>query len=179
MAVAGAAKRYGQAAFDVAKEHNLIDQWEADLAAITEVLREPGTMEYFQSPAISGSAKINALERMLPDENQHLLRNLLLLLLERRRFHQIQDVAVVFQELALAERGIAVARVTTAVELTADELQQVKDRLGTVLDKHVEIIPQVDPEIIGGIIAQVGDDMIDGSVRAQLASLKRRLAQQY
>jgi F-type H+-transporting ATPase subunit delta len=176
MAVAGAAKRYGQAAFDVANEHGLIDQWESDLAMISDVLKDPETMEYFQSPAVRRSAKEEALTQMLPNENQVLLRNLLLLLLERRRFHQIHDVAAVFQELVLEQRGIAVARVATAIELTNDEQALVKSRLSEILGKQVEILPQVNPEIIGGIVAQIGDDLFDGSVRTQLESLKRRLA---
>ena len=119
MAVAGAAKRYGQAAFDVAKEHGLIDQWETDFGMISEILWDEGTMEYFQSPAIPRSSKVAALTEMLPNENQVLLRNLLLLLLERRRFHEVHDVAAVFQELVLQERGILVARVSTAVDTLA------------------------------------------------------------
>ncbi len=176
MAVAGAAKRYGQAAFDVAREHGLVDQWELDFLMISDVLSDPGTMDYFQSPAVRRSAKVEALTSMLPDESQVLLRNLLLLLLERRRFHQIQDVVAVFQALVLEERGIAVARVATAVELTEEELEMVRGRLSTILNKQIEIVPQVNPEIIGGIVAQIGDDLFDGSVRTQLASLKRRLA---
>ncbi|TVR73155.1 MAG: ATP synthase F1 subunit delta [Sphaerobacteraceae bacterium] len=176
MAVAGAAKRYGQAAFDVAREHGLVDQWELDFLMISDVLSDPGTMDYFQSPAVRRSAKVEALTSMLPDESQVLLRNLLLLLLERRRFHQIQDVVAVFQSLVLEERGIAVARVATAVELTEEELEMVRGRLSTILNKQIEIVPQVNPEIIGGIVAQIGDDLFDGSVRSQLASLKRRLA---
>lgn len=178
MAVAGAAKRYGQAAFDVAREHGLIDQWEVEFSMISEILRDEGTMEYFQSPAVPRSAKVAALTEMLAEDDQELLKNLLLLLLERRRFHEIHDVAAVFQELVMAERGILVARVSTAVELTDDEQNLVKDRLSVILGKQVEILPQVNPEIIGGIIAQIGDDLFDGSVRTQLTLLKRRLVTQ-
>jgi F-type H+-transporting ATPase subunit delta len=176
MAVAGAAKRYGQAAFDVAKEHNLVDEWESDFQTISEILRDPGMMEYFQSPAVPRSSKVSAITQILPDEKQLLLRNVLLLLLERRRFHQIHDVAAVFQELVLAERGIAVARVSTAVELTEAELGFVRERLSAILGKQIQVLPQVDPEIIGGIVAQIGDDLFDGSVRTQLTALRRRLA---
>jgi F-type H+-transporting ATPase subunit delta len=176
MAVAGAAKRYGQAAFDVATEHGLMDQWETDFAMISDVLKDPGTMEYFQSPAVRRSSKEETLARMLPNENQVLLRNLLLLLLERRRFNQVHDVAAVFQELVLAQRGIAVARVVTAIELTEEEQQLVKNRLSEILGKQVEILTQVNPEILGGIVAQIGDDLFDGSVRTQLDTLKRRLS---
>lgn len=176
MAVAGAAKRYGQAAFDVARDQDALDKWDADLAMIADVFSDPGTMDFFVSPAVSRSAKVKALEDILPDEDQVLMRNLLLLLLERRRFHQIHDVIATFRELVLAERGIAVAVVTTAVELTEDERNLVRDRLGVLLDREIEVVPRVDPEIIGGVVAQVGDDLIDGSVRTQLVALRRQMA---
>jgi F-type H+-transporting ATPase subunit delta len=175
MAVAGAAKRYGQAAFDVAKEHNALDQWERDLTMLSALLSEPGSMEYFESPAVGRSAKVKALEDILPNDDQVLVRNLLLLLLERRRFHQVQDVITMFRELVLEHRGIAVARVETAVELTPDEEMLIRERLSTVLGKEIEVLTRVNPDIIGGIVAQVGDELIDGSVRTQLAALRRRM----
>ena len=176
MAIAGAAKRYGQAAFDVAREHDLVDRWDEDLRTLGEVLSDPGTMEYFLSPAVRQSSKEDALERMLPDESQLLLRNLLLLLLERRRFHQVDDVIATFRELVMESRGIAIARVKTAIELSPDEQEQVRSRLGEILNRQIELIPQVDPEIIGGIVAQIGDDMLDGSVRSRLDQMRRGMA---
>lgn len=175
MAIAGAAKRYGQAAFDVAREHNAIDQWERDLDMLSSLLSDDASMEFFESPAVNRSAKVKVLEDILPADDQVLIRNLLLLLLERRRFYQVQDVIEMFRELALEHRGIAVARVETAVELTHDEETLVKERLSTVLGKQVEVLARVNPDIIGGIVAQVGDELIDGSVRTQLAALRRRM----
>lgn len=175
MAVAGAAKRYGQAAFDVAREHGLIDRWEQDMATLGDVLSDPTMMDYFQSPAVRHSAKVEALEQMLPEEHQTYLRNLLLLLLERRRFHAVPEVAAVFRELVLESKGIAVARVTTAIELSPQEESLVRDRLSQILGQQIELIPHVDPTIIGGVVAQVGDDMLDGSVRTQLTLLRREM----
>jgi F-type H+-transporting ATPase subunit delta len=178
MAVVGAAKRYGQAAFDVAKEHGTLEQWDEDLSLIDEVLRDPATMEFLVSPVVNRSAKQKALADILPNEEQALVRNLLLLLLERRRFHQVHDVIATFKELLLAERGIAVAVVTTAIKLSDSEQTLVRNRLAEMLNKEIEILPRVDPDIIGGVIAQVGDDLIDGSVRTQLIGLRRRMVYQ-
>jgi F-type H+-transporting ATPase subunit delta len=135
-------------------------------------------MEFFESPAVNRAAKVKVLEDIFPTEAHGLVRNLFLLLLERRRFHQVRDVITVFRELALEDRGIAVARVETAVELTQQEEQLVRQRLASVIGKQVEVLTRVNPEIIGGIVAQVGDDLIDGSVRSQLAALRRRMVHQ-
>ena len=75
----------------------------------------------------------------------------------------------------LERQGIAVGEVTTAVPLGPEELAIVRQRLGAVVGKDIEIRASVDPEIIGGIVARVGDQLIDGSVIGQLRKLRERL----
>jgi F-type H+-transporting ATPase subunit delta len=175
MAVAGAAKRYGQAAFDVARAHDALDHWDNVLSTLSETLEDRESAAFFASPAVSRRVKLETIGRILPgDENQQ-VRNLVSLLLERDRFDLLPDIAEVFREMLLEARGIVVARVKTAVELTPDELALVQQRLGAILGRTVELRTEVDPEIIGGIVAQIGDDLLDGSVRTQLADLRRRL----
>jgi F-type H+-transporting ATPase subunit delta len=74
-------------------------------------------------------------------------------------------------------RGVAVAEVTTAVPLDAAEADDVSRRLGALIGKRIELRTQVDPSIIGGIIARVGDYLIDGSVTGQLSRLRSRLSE--
>ena len=176
MAVAGAAKRYAQAAFDIAREQQALDAWERDLGRAVGVLQNREVAEFFDSPAIPEDAKQQAITQLLPGEAERYVRNLLLLLLERRRLAQLPQVAEVFRELVLRERGIAIADVTTAVDLTPQESEQVRERLRNLVGKAVEMRTHVDPGIIGGIVVRVGDDLIDGSVRTQLKDLRQRMA---
>lgn len=175
MAVAGAARRYAQAAFDVAREHNALDEWEADFQRLVDVLRDPAVAEFFASPAVPEEAKQQAVQQLLPAPQQQLVRNLVLLLLERGRFAQLPDVAAVFHDLVLEARGIAIADVTTAVELSAEQARQVREQVSHIVGKQVEMHLRVDPAIIGGIVVRVGDELIDGSVRTQLNQLRRRM----
>ena len=176
MAVAGAAKRYAQAAFDLARERQALDEWERALDQAVGVLRNPEVSEFFESPAIPEEAKQQAITQLLPAEAQRYVRNLLLLLLERRRLSQLPEVAAVFHDLVLEERGIAVANVTTAVPLSSEEADRVRNRLRELVGKTIEMRTNVDPGIIGGLVVRVGDDLIDGSVRTQLNQLRQRLA---
>lgn len=175
MSVAGAAKRYAEAAFELAREQGALDQWERDLQRLADVLRDPSVAEFFDSPAIPVDAKQRAIEAILPDPSQQYVRNLAFLLLERGRLSQLPQVVEVFRDLVLQERGIAIAEVTTAVDLTPDEAEQVRERLGQLTGKQIQLKPRVDPSIIGGIVVRIGDDLIDGSVRTQLTQLRQRM----
>ncbi len=86
---------------------------------------------------------------------------------------QIQEA---FEELYLEAQGIAYADVTTAIPLTADEETNVVASLSKLTGKQVKLRTHVDPEIIGGILARVGDQLIDGTVTTQLRQLRNRLA---
>ncbi|MDI3340551.1 MAG: ATP synthase F1 subunit delta [Sphaerobacter sp.] len=175
MAAAGAARRYAQAAFEIAREQGALDQWERDLQRLSEVLADPTVEAFFASPAVPEEAKREAIATLLPEEPQRLVRNLVLLLLERGRLPQLPQVAEEFSHLVLQERGIAIAEVTTAVPLSEDEQRLVGERVAALIGKQVELRPRVDPDIIGGLVVRVEDNLIDGSVRAQLHQLRQRM----
>src|SRR5690348_13515825 len=99
MSVGGAAKRYAQAAFDVAKEHGTLDEWERDLNRLTATLENPESEEFFEHPAVSVEDKQAALRAMVPDDQQIGVRNLALLLLERNRLQQLPQIVDVFHSL--------------------------------------------------------------------------------
>jgi len=176
MSVGGAAKRYAQAAFDVAKEHDKLDEWERELTQLTATLGNPESEEFFEHPAVPPEAKQAALRTMVTGEDQQAVRNLLLLLLERDRLHQLPQIVEVFHSLVLEDRGVAIANVTTAVELQPKELDLVRSRLRQMVGKEIQITTQVDPEIIGGIVVRIGDMLLDGSVLTQLKQLRQRMS---
>lgn len=175
MAGAGAARRYAQAAFDIAKEQKELDRWERDLNQLSQVLTGAAVAEFFDNPVVPIAAKQEAIETALPGEDQRYIRNLALLLLERGRISQLPDVVSDFHSLVLQERGIAIARVTTAVPMSTEEQGQLQERLSKMVGKTIELRPSVDPNIIGGLIVRIGDDLIDGSIRTQLSQLRQQM----
>lgn len=176
MSVGGAAKRYAQAAFFVAKEHNQLDEWERELAQLSVTLAIPESEEFFEHPAVPPEAKQEALRTMITGDEQQEVRNLLLLLLERDRLHQLPQIVDVFHTLVLEDRGIAIAIVTTAVELQPEELELIRYRVQQMVGKEIQITANVDPDIIGGIVVRIGDMLLDGSVRTQLKQLRQRMS---
>lgn len=176
MSVGGAAKRYAQAAFDVAKEHGKLDDWEQQLNRINATLQNPEAEEFFVHPAVPPEAKQQALRTLVPGEDHKYVRNLMLLLLERDRLQQLPQIVDVFHEMVLVDRGVVIADVTTAVELEAAETERVRARLTQMIGKEVQIRTHVDANIIGGIVIHMGDTLIDGSVRTQLRQLRQSMA---
>jgi len=170
-----AAKRYAQAVLGLAKARGTLDAWHADLARLSEVMCDERAIAFFANPGAPTARKEAILERVLADAQPE-ARNLSQMLSERGRLEILPEIFRIFEEGLLAERGIVVADVTTAEALGPEAEEVVRKRLADLLGKEVELRPHVDPEIIGGIVARVGDQLIDGSVISQLRRLRTRLA---
>jgi F-type H+-transporting ATPase subunit delta len=171
----GAAKRYAQAVFSLAKERGTIDRWLDDLARLNDLMGEPRAVEYLMSPAVDEADKIKLVDSVLANAQPE-ARNLAHLLIERQRVLIIPDLAQLYGAAVLEERGIAIAEVTTAEPLGQREQEMVRAQLSKLVGKSVQLRTNVDPSIIGGVIARVGDQLIDGSVINQLRRLRARLA---
>ena len=171
----GAAKRYAQAVLGLAKERGTLDAWYEDLARLDEVMREPRAAQYFASPNVATVDKLGLLDRVLAGAQPE-ARNLARLLVERDRLDIVPQLFQIYADARLAEQGVAIAEVTTAEPLGMLEQEVVREQLGRMVGKRIELRLHTDPSIIGGVIARVGDRLIDGSVINQLRALRERLA---
>lgn len=170
-----AAKRYAQAVLDLAKERGALDAWQADLARLGELLENQQMVDFFANPGVPAAEKDVLLARVLADAQPE-MRNLARLLSERGRLELLPAISRLYEDGLRAERGIVIAEVTTAEPLGPEEQRLVGERLAQIVGKGVQLRLHVDPEIIGGIVARVGDQLIDGSVISQLRRLRARLA---
>jgi F-type H+-transporting ATPase subunit delta len=170
----GAAKRYAQAVFSLAKERGTLDRWLDDLALLNDVMSDERAAEYLSTPTVADADKLNLLDSVLA-KAQPEAKNLVRLLVERRRISIIPEIAQLYGEAVLEERGVAIAEVTTAEPLGPAEQEMVQSQLSRLVGKQVQLRARTDPEIIGGVIARVGDQLIDGSVLNQLRKLRTRL----
>lgn len=177
MPASASARRYAAAAMQVARESGDYDEWLSSLGEFARVLRMPSARVVFSSPAISATDKRAAIGRLLPNMPP-MVRNFLFILADRDRLRQVPDILEALQERVNAERGVITAEVTTAIPLDAELERTLAQRLGSYL-KHdperVTIRARVDPSIIGGVVARVGDTLIDDSVRGRIERLRRTL----
>jgi F-type H+-transporting ATPase subunit delta len=174
MASSGAARRYVQAIVEIARERQSFEAWERDLDRLGEMTADPQVATFLANPSAGEAAKKQAADIVLA-EAQPEARNLAHLLIERRRTGLIPDIADGFREAVLAEKGIVVADITTAEPLDKTMQAAVGERLGLMFGKTVELRLHTDPDIIGGLVAQIGDQVIDGSVQTRLRRLRTRL----
>ncbi len=171
----GAAKRYAQAVFSLAKERRTLDRWLDDLARLNDLMSDPRAAEYLVSPAVAEADKLKLVDSVLAAAQPE-ARNLAHMLIKNRRVAIIPDIAQLYGAAVLEERGIAIAEVTTAEPLGPREQEMVRAQLSRLVGKTVQLRTHTDPSIIGGVIARVGDQLIDGSVINQLRRLRARLA---
>ena len=167
-------RRYAQALFELALEKNELERWQAELRKISGVLEDKEFLAALESPRIKPEDKSKLITGILPDLNP-MVMNLVHLLIARSGISMMGDIAAEYQRLLDSHRGIEPAEVITAVPLDEKDKQKLTERLSAVVGKQVTLKADVDPEILGGIIARVGGKLLDGSTRSKLAALKREL----
>lgn len=177
MASRGVAKRYAQAVFGLAEESGTHDKWLAALGRLADAIEDPTVGEFFKSPNVSNERKRAAIDELLPGDDLKLVRNLAYIMSDRHRLDSVPLLYRVYQDLVLESRGIAIANVTTAVEMTAAEETRVREGLRNIVGREIELRTAVDPDIIGGMVARIGDRLVDGSVVTQLNRLRLQIAQ--
>jgi len=169
------AKRYAQAAFDIARDRDNLEQWAADLGLMATLMSDVQVAAVLSSTRVALTDKHRLLEASLADTDP-LVRNLAKLLVAKGRVSLGPQVAEAYRQLVDEYRGIAHASVVTAVPLSDAERKAVEEKLSEITGKQVIAHPQVEPAIVGGLLARVGDRLIDGSTRHKLDALKRQLA---
>lgn len=169
------ARRYAQAAFEVARERNQVDGWLAELERLVELLDRTEAGAFLSAPQVPFDAKREFVEQTLAGFLPE-VRNLVLLLVRRRRLRLLPRIYEEFGRLADDYRGVVVAEVTSAVPLDDADKAVIIRQLSELTGKRVSLRTRVDPSILGGIIVRIGDKLIDGSLRTRLERLRETLA---
>ncbi len=170
------ARRYAEAAFEIAERDDLVDVWLAALAVADQRLTSPEAMRLLSNPAIPAASRIEVLERLLGGDVSGAPRHLLALLLRRGRFELLPAVSREFRRLHNRREGIVEATVTSASALDAADVEALRQRLEALTGMQVELQRLVDPDLLGGLSVRIGDRLIDGSVRGRLERLRTELS---
>jgi F-type H+-transporting ATPase subunit delta len=168
------ALRFAEAAFAVAQEAQQLDAWLAALDQAAAIFEDHAAALFLTSPVVPAEKKRAVLSGLLPNVSPEAVR-FLAILARRDRLELVPEIAQVFRRLLNEHRGIAVAQVTTAVPIDERQKATIASRLGQRVGKAVTLETRIDPSILGGVIAQIGDNVLDGSVRGRLERLRRAL----
>jgi F-type H+-transporting ATPase subunit delta len=171
------ARRYARALFELAVEEGRFEEVGAELARVASALEsDPDLMVALRNPVTSREEKLHLAEAISAAlKLSPLVANGLRLLAERSRLADLPLLERVYRELADAKAGRLRARVISAVPLSEESARSIARLLSGTGVRNVVVERSVDPSILGGVVAQVGSKVYDGSLRTQLGELGRQL----
>ncbi len=169
------AEVYARSLFEVALEHDKLDQLREELAQLVDALSAERELTiFFFSPYFSTAEKIAGLQRAVSGADP-LLMNFLTLLIENHRMPVIFRVRRRYEALWERQRRQLPVEVTSAVDLDERLLAAIGERVGTQTGRTVKLTSRIDPAIVGGIVVRVGNTILDASIHGRLQNLRRQV----
>jgi len=170
-----AARRYAEAAFELAGRDDTHEQWDEDLKVAAELVADERISRIVDNPAVPVGDRDEILGRLLEKRVSRAVLNLVRLLAQRGRIDLLPAVSRQFSRLFDQLQGVVPATVTSASPLEPEQEEQVRARLEELTGRTVRLTSAVNPDLIGGVMVQVGDQLIDSSVRGRLERLRDQL----
>jgi F-type H+-transporting ATPase subunit delta len=168
-------RTYARALFQAAKEKGRLAKVREELADFTAAIEEvPELDALLRNPQIDPRAKAQALEDVLGGADE-LMRNFVLLAVEKNRGGQIREIQREFERLMAQDERRLTVEFTTAFELPDDEAGEIVRQIEQASGRPVDATRSVNPDLIGGIVLQAGSMRVDASVRGRLERLRREL----
>ncbi|HEX7279503.1 MAG TPA: ATP synthase F1 subunit delta [Solirubrobacterales bacterium] len=172
-----AARVYAEALFDVAKERGKLDAIRDELAQFADAVDSNRELQVFLfSPYFSSAEKVEGLKRAVSGADPELV-NFLELLIEKGRSAEVFRIRREFEELWKRENRQLEVTVTSAVELDPAVVARVGEEIERQTGQKVDLASDVDEDILGGIVLQVGNMVLDASIRSRLEKLRKSVAQ--
>ncbi len=171
------AKRYAKALFAVGKEDGTLDGLGQALTELSELYATvPEVVDALTNPMYPLDVRAKVMEHLAKElKASQVMTNFLSLLVQKKRADVVPEIAEVFQAMVDTDRNVCQGVVVAAAELSVDLKAKIQATLEKLTGKQVVVTTEVDPSIIGGIVAKVGDLVLDGSIRTQLAGLKESI----
>jgi len=169
---------YAQALMSIAQSQDLVDRFSEDVALLLETINGSEELQQFLgNPFVKLDTKKAVLRQLGSDRIHPLMQNFLLLLVDRGRSLFLADICKQYQSLVRQLRQIVLAEVVSAVPLNDGQLEAVRQKVVSLTGAtQVELDPQIDSDILGGVIIRVGSQVFDASLRGQLRRLGLNLS---
>jgi F-type H+-transporting ATPase subunit delta len=170
------AEVYARSLFEVAQEHDSLDEIHEQLGEFADELAENRDLQvFFFSPYFSSEEKKDAISKLIEGADEHFVR-FLELLAERHRMPVVFRIRREFDGLWAEENKLLPVTITSAVELDDDTVKQIQKEIEEQTGRRTELTTRVDPDVLGGLAMQVGNVIMDGTVRGRLDRLRREVA---
>ena len=169
------AEVYSRALFEVAQEHDALDEVHEQLGQFADALDEDRELQvFFFSPYFSSEEKKDGVAKVVDGGNEQLV-NFLQLLAERHRMPAIHRIRRELDSMWAEERKLLPVSVTSAVDLDESLVKGIGERIQEQTGRQVELSSNVDPEVLGGLVVRVGNMVLDASVRNRLEQMRKQV----
>jgi len=171
--------RYSRSLAEIAFEENLEQAVSEDLKTFSEIFHAvPDLLDVFHAPAIPRETKEKLLAELTAKYPvSPITSNFLRILLQHNRIRYFQQIADGYARSVNERKGIVSARVTAAVPISSGNLKALEAKLAGITGKFVSVESRTDANLLGGVVVQIGSTVFDGSIRTQLAEMRRRLTE--
>ena len=170
------AQVYARSLFEVAEEHDNLDEVRDQIGQFADALGESRDLQtFFFSPYFSTEEKKTGLDSALEGADP-VVENFLALLIENHRMPVLMRVRREFDQMWREVNKLLPVQITSAVELDRAVTQQIGDEIGRQTGRTVELTSTVDPDVLGGLIVRVGNSILDASIRTRLERLRKQVA---
>ena len=170
------AEVYARSLFEVAMDEDKLDTVREQIGEFADALGETRDLQvFFFSPYFSTDEKRKGLGNILSDADET-VENFLGLLVEKHRMPALFRIRQRFEALWQEENKVLPVQVTSAIELDESTVSDIGDRIGEKTGRKIELTSAVDPDILGGLVLQVGNNVLDASIRNRLENLRKHVA---
>lgn len=176
MIVSEVSRRYARALFGAAKDKAQADQFLAELRGVLKLVQENKDIaEFLNSPTAPVEVKVKAFTAALTGKAQQEISNFFLLLVEKGRFQNLEEIVWAFENESDLARGVSRGLVRSASALEADQKKSLEETAKKLTGKQVLFKYELDSSLVGGLVAQVEGWSFDDSLTSHLTSLKEEL----
>jgi F-type H+-transporting ATPase subunit delta len=171
-------RRYAKAVFGIGSEQGDLDKLGSDLRSLAKAMNESAELRStLTSPALARTDRKKVIDGLLQAIGVvSTTRNLVYLLLDGERLSSVPAISRELDAMIEGKAGRVTAEVTSAKPLDPTQLSQITAALEKLSGKKVSVTKREDPELLGGVVAKVGDTVYDGSLRTQLRTLRDELS---
>lgn len=170
-------KTYGDALFDLCLETDTLDVVEAEITALKEAFAQNAELyKLLNHPKITKEDKVTFMEQILKGRATDQVTGFLVIIVDKGRQDEIDPIFDYFLKRVLEYKNIGLAKVTSAVPLTEEQKNKLRDKLlSTTKYVQFDIQYEVDSELIAGLVIRIGDRVVDSSIRTKLSKLSKQL----
>jgi F-type H+-transporting ATPase subunit delta len=177
MSVGKIVEPYAEALLELANSNDSLKETTNDMNIVSQFLVNSSDLKKFLgNPLITREAKKNVIKDILGEQINPKTLTFLMLLVDRGRISLLDTLAQRFLELSYKTEKIEIAKITSSIQLSADQQKSIAEKLKTITGaKQIKLALKVDPALIGGFTVEIGSKLIDTSIRGQLKQISNLL----